>query len=131
MDNDLFMSYTPNRNKPSLGLRMRKRKVIPFYGRLLVGIVLLLKYNRGLLEERLNLSQSNQKAWDKMFILLLYLFLFVWTVLMALDAVRFHWSHMPLFLQIIGAIALVVSFVLISLTFRENSFLKHERRLPA
>ncbi len=103
--------------------------LILLYGWLLVGIVLLLKYNPGLLQERLNLSQQDQKAWDKVFILLLYLFLFVWTVLMALDAVRFHWSHMPLFLQVIGAIVLVVSFFLISLTFRENSFLSPTVRI--
>ena len=60
------------------------------FGWLLVGIVLLLKYNPGLLEERLRLSQPNQKAWDRVFLLLFELFLFAWLVLMALDAVRFH-----------------------------------------
>ncbi len=50
--------------------------LILLHGRLLVGIWLLLKYNPGLLEERINLSQSNQKAWDKVFILLFYSFLF-------------------------------------------------------
>ena len=97
--------------------------LILFYGWLLVGIVLLLKYNPGLLEERLSLSQPNQKAWDKVFLLLFELFFFAWLVLMPLDAVRFHWSRMPLFLQVIGVVALVGSFFLISLTFRENSFL--------
>jgi protein-S-isoprenylcysteine O-methyltransferase Ste14 len=103
--------------------------LILLYGWMLVGILLLLKYNPGLLEERINLSQPNQKAWDKVFFLLLYLFWFVWTVLMAFDAVRFHWSHMPLFLQVIGAIALVISFFLISLAFRENSFLSPTVRI--
>jgi protein-S-isoprenylcysteine O-methyltransferase Ste14 len=97
--------------------------LILLYGWLLVGIVLLLKYNPGLLQERLRLSQPNQKAWDKVFLLLYELFLFAWLVLMPLDAVRFHWSRMPLLLQVIGAVALVGSFFLISLTFRENSFL--------
>jgi protein-S-isoprenylcysteine O-methyltransferase Ste14 len=54
---------------------------------------------------------------------LLDLFLFAWLILMPLDAVRFHWSQMPLWLQVVGAIALVVSFVLMSLVFRENSYL--------
>jgi len=97
--------------------------LILLHGWFLVGIWLLLKYNPGLLEERINLSQSNQKAWDKVFLLLFYLFFFAWLVLMPLDAVRFHWSHVPLVLQVVGAIALVTSFLLISLTFRENSFL--------
>ncbi len=90
---------------------------------LLIGIGLLLKYNRGLLQERLSISQSNQKAWDKVFLLLYELFLFAWLALMPLDAMRFHWSLMPLVLQVIGVIALIASFLLISLTFRENAFL--------
>ena len=103
--------------------------LILLYGWLLVGIWLLLKYNPGLLEERINLSQSNQKAWDKVFILLFYLFFFAWLVLMPLDAVRFHWSQVPLVLQVAGAVALVGSFFLISLTFRENSFLSPTVRI--
>lgn len=103
--------------------------LILLYGWLLVGIWLLLKYNPGLLEERINLSQSNQKAWDKVFILLFYLFFFAWLVLMPLDAVRFHWSQVPLVLQVVGAVALVGSFFLISLTFRENAFLSPTVRI--
>lgn len=103
--------------------------LILLHGWMLVGIWLLLKYNPSLLQERLSLSQSNQKAWDKVFILLFELFFFAWLVLMPLDAVRFHWSHMPLVLQVVGAIALVGSFFLISLTFRENSFLSPRVRI--
>ncbi len=103
--------------------------LILLYGFCLVGIGMLLKYNPGLLEERLSLSQPNQKAWDKVFLLLFYLFFLVWLVLMPLDAVRFHWSQVPLFLQVGGAIALVGSFLLISLTFRENSFLSPTVRI--
>ena len=47
----------------------------------------------------------------------------VWFILMPLDAVRFHWSHMPLVLQIVGAIVLVGFMPLAILTFRENAFL--------
>ena len=103
--------------------------LILVHGWMLVGIWLLLKYNPGLLQERLSISQSNQKTWDKVFILLFELFFFAWLVLMPLDAVRFHWSHTPLFLQVVGAIALIGSFILISLTFRENSFLSPRVRI--
>jgi protein-S-isoprenylcysteine O-methyltransferase Ste14 len=103
--------------------------LILLYGFCLVGIGLLLKYNPGLLEERLSLSQPNQKAWDRVFLLLFSLFFLAWLVLMPLDAVRFHWSQVPLFLQVGGAIALVGSFLLISLTFRENSFLSPTVRI--
>jgi len=103
--------------------------LILLHGWLLIGIWLLLKFNPGLLQERLNFSQTNQKAWDKVFLLLFYLFFFAWLVLMPLDAVRFHWSQVPLVLQVVGAIALVTSFLLISLTFRENSFLSPTVRI--
>src|ERR1700730_5948500 len=97
--------------------------LILLYGWLFIGILLLLKYNPGLLAERINVSPPNQKAWDKVFVVLLNLFVFALLVLMPLDAVRFHWSQMPIFLQVVGGIALVVSFVLMSLVFRENSYL--------
>lgn len=103
--------------------------LILLFGWMLVGCGLLLKYNPGLLEERLRFSQPNQKAWDKVFLLLYELLLFAWLVLMPLDAVRFHWSHMPLVFQVIGAIALVTSFLILSLTFRENSFLSPTVRI--
>ena len=103
--------------------------LILLHGWLLVGIWLLLKYNPGLLQERLSLSQPHQKAWDRVFLVLFNLFFFAWLVLMPLDAVRFHWSHMPLVLQVVGAMALVGSFLLISLTFRENSFLSPTVRI--
>src|SRR6266568_2330167 len=70
--------------------------LILLYGWLVIGILLLLRYNPGLLVERINVSAPNQKAWDKVFVLLLDLFLFASLVLMPLDAVRFHWSQMPL-----------------------------------
>jgi len=60
---------------------------------------------------------------------LLNLFVFASLILMALDAVRFHWSWMPLWLQVIGGSALVVSFVLMSLVFRENSYLSATIRI--
>lgn len=48
---------------------------------------------------------------------------------MPLDAVRFHWSHIPTWLQVLGAIILISSFPLFFLTFRENSFLSPTVRI--
>jgi protein-S-isoprenylcysteine O-methyltransferase Ste14 len=42
---------------------------------------------------------------------------------MALDAVRFNWSSVPIWLQGVGATALLGSFSLLFLTFRENAYL--------
>src|SRR5262249_45495727 len=48
---------------------------------------------------------------------------FAWLALMSLDAERWHWSHMPLWLQAAGLALLLASFYLLFLTFRENSYL--------
>ena len=50
-------------------------------------------------------------------------FLFAWLIFLSFDAVRLHWSPVPVWLQVVGAIVLVCSFALLFLTFRENAFL--------
>ncbi|MBO0794726.1 MAG: isoprenylcysteine carboxylmethyltransferase family protein, partial [Ktedonobacteraceae bacterium] len=83
----------------------------------------LLRYNPGLLKERMTVSRADQKAWDKAFFAIMNVVFFGWLILMPLDAARFRWSQMPIWFQIVGAIALVCSFYLFYLTFRENSYL--------
>lgn len=83
----------------------------------------LLRYNPDLLKERMTMGRSDQKAWDKVGMALLFVVFLAWLVLMPLDAVRFHWSYVPVWLQGVGAIVLVCSFYLFFATFRENSYL--------
>ncbi|MBI2907101.1 MAG: isoprenylcysteine carboxylmethyltransferase family protein [Chloroflexi bacterium] len=84
----------------------------------------LLKNNPGLLTERMTgVGKADQKAWDKVFFALLQLAFLAWLLFMPLDAVRFHWSQAPAWLQVGGAILLLCSFYLFFLTFRENSYL--------
>jgi len=84
----------------------------------------LLRFNPDLLAERMTgIGKPDQKSWDKAFLALVALVFFAWHVLMALDAVRFRWSQMPLWLQLIGACLLLGSFYIFYLTFRENSYL--------
>jgi protein-S-isoprenylcysteine O-methyltransferase Ste14 len=89
----------------------------------IVNFGMLYTSNPDLLRERLSLSHPNQKTSDKVLTSVNGLLGLAWLVLMPLDAVRFHWSHMPLFLQIIGTIVLVSFMPLAILTFRENAFL--------
>jgi protein-S-isoprenylcysteine O-methyltransferase Ste14 len=89
----------------------------------LLSIALLIKHDPALLEERLSFSKPNQKSWDRILLPLFYLYYFVWLIVIALDVMRFHWSQVPLFVQIIGGIVLVASFPIMYLTFRENTFL--------
>jgi protein-S-isoprenylcysteine O-methyltransferase Ste14 len=44
-------------------------------------------------------------------------------ILISVDAVRFHWSFVPLWLQLSGALILLCSFYFLFLTFSENSYL--------
>jgi protein-S-isoprenylcysteine O-methyltransferase Ste14 len=83
----------------------------------------LLRHNPGLLNERMTVTKSDQKAWDKVFFLLLNVAFLAWLVLMPLDAVRFHWSQVPVWLSVAGAMVMVCSFYLFFATFRENSYL--------
>ena len=47
----------------------------------------------------------------------------VWLILMPLDAVRFGRSEVPGWVQVLGALGLVLSFYVLFLTFRENAYL--------
>lgn len=85
----------------------------------------LLRHDPGLMTERVTggLGKPGQPTWDKVFLMVLQVFWLAWLALMGLDAVRFHWSQMSGWLQVVGAILLLGSFYLFFLTFRENPYL--------
>jgi protein-S-isoprenylcysteine O-methyltransferase Ste14 len=92
----------------------------------------LLKYNPGLLTERMTgIGKPDQKAWDKVFFALLNVVFLAWLALMPLDAVRFHWSQMSPFIQLVGALLLLCSFYIFYLTFRENAYLSPAVRVQS
>jgi protein-S-isoprenylcysteine O-methyltransferase Ste14 len=92
----------------------------------------LLKHDPGLLKERMTgFGKPGEPFWDKVFLVALEVFLLAWMALMGLDAVRFHWSQMPGWLQVAGALLLLVSFHLFFLTFRENPYASPAVRVQA
>jgi protein-S-isoprenylcysteine O-methyltransferase Ste14 len=95
--------------------------LILFYSYVVVTVRLLSKHHPGLLEERMSVFKTSPKR-DTMFLLLCAVSL-VWLIVIPLDAVRFHWSQVSLWLQMGGALALVGSFALMYLAFRENAYL--------
>jgi protein-S-isoprenylcysteine O-methyltransferase Ste14 len=97
--------------------------LVLFFGFLLAINCWLFRHNPGLLLERTRLGTSDQQGWDKVLFPLLIGYFFLWLILMSSDAVRFHWSPVPVWLQFVGAIVLLCSFYLLFLTFRENSYL--------
>ncbi len=94
-----------------------------FFGFYLMVTMWLYTHNPGLMQERLRLGSSDQEGWDKVLFPLMELCFIIWLIFMSLDAVRFHWSSVPLWLQMVGMLILLCSFYFLFRTFRENSYL--------
>jgi protein-S-isoprenylcysteine O-methyltransferase Ste14 len=83
----------------------------------------LARYDPALLRERMApLFQRGQKVWDKAFVVALIVLWPPWYALIALDAARFRWSRVPIWLQIAGALMISLCIYIVYLTFRENSY---------
>jgi protein-S-isoprenylcysteine O-methyltransferase Ste14 len=88
---------------------------------LAIGLVLA-RHDPGLVRERLAFPvQKDQTPADRVVTSVLLLLIFAWLPFMGLD-VRFRWSVMPVWLQVLGALSLLLSLLIITLTFRANSF---------
>ena len=85
--------------------------------------LLLARHDPALLKERLSPPiQRDQVPADKVFMSLLMVLIFGWLVFMAFDAVRYGWSSMPPWVQVVGALCLFLSTWISYRTLRENSF---------
>src|SRR5215212_3824697 len=81
-----------------------------FFGFALAITLWLGRQDPELLAERLSAPiQRGQPLWDKVFVAAIMLLFVVWLILMPLDAVRFGWSEVPGWLQVLGALGLVLS----------------------
>jgi protein-S-isoprenylcysteine O-methyltransferase Ste14 len=76
-----------------------------------------------LFKERLRSPiQKEQSIQDKIVTGLIVLLYLGWFAFMALDAVRFKWSSVPAWLQVPGALGILVASYIGYLTLRENTF---------
>lgn len=83
----------------------------------------LARRDPALLAERMSLFvQRGQARWDQVFMTCAGLVWLAWMVLLALDAQRFQWSVVPLWLQVLGGVGMAVSIVFVCFVFRENSY---------
>jgi protein-S-isoprenylcysteine O-methyltransferase Ste14 len=100
---------------------------------LTIGLMLwLARHNPDLLAERMKPPiQQGQPLWDRVLLLVLIALFPIWLAVMGLDAVRFGWSAMPVWLQWAGAAGVAVSLWAMGLVFRENSFLAPVVRIQA
>ena len=51
--------------------------------------------------------QRDRPLWDRVLLSVLQLLFVGWFILMSLDAVRFGWSEVPVWLQVLGAFRLL------------------------
>jgi protein-S-isoprenylcysteine O-methyltransferase Ste14 len=98
--------------------------IVLFFGFALALVLWLAREDPELLAERMSSPiQRGQPLWDKVFVAAVLLLFLTWLVVMPLDAVRFRWSEVPGWLQLMGALGVVLSFYIMFLTFRENAYL--------
>lgn len=97
--------------------------ILFFVGALWITLFLA-RHDPALLAERMKIPvQKGQPFWDKILILPMIVAWCVWLVLTGLDAVRFRWSAMPVWLQCAGGALMLLSFRMFGRVFRENTFL--------
>jgi protein-S-isoprenylcysteine O-methyltransferase Ste14 len=90
----------------------------------LLVVRMLARNDPQLLKERMSSPiQRDQPVWDRVLLSVLQLLIVGWFILMSLDAVRFGWSEGPIWLQVFGALGIMLSLYIIYLTFRENAYL--------
>jgi protein-S-isoprenylcysteine O-methyltransferase Ste14 len=95
-----------------------------FFGFALAIVLWLAREDPDLLAERMSSPiQRGQPLWDMVFVAAVMVFFVAWLIVMPLDAVRFGWSEVPGWLQLLGALGVVLSFYIMFLTFRENAYL--------
>jgi protein-S-isoprenylcysteine O-methyltransferase Ste14 len=95
-----------------------------FFSFALAIVLWLAREDPELLAERMSSPiQREQPLWDKVFVAAVLVLFVLWLILMPLDAVRYGWSEVPGWLQLLGAVGLLLSFYVLFLTFRENAYL--------
>ncbi len=88
-------------------------------------------YDPALLAERSQLpGAGNQKRWDTYLMILILLIALLWLVILPLDAKRFGWSPtFPVWLKVLGGVALVPALYLIFRATTDNTFLSARVRI--
>jgi len=94
--------------------------------------VWLARHDPGLLRERMGGAfQKGQSLADRIFMSVMMLSWYGWIALMALDAKRWAFSHMPPAFNVLGAILIPLGFLFVWRVFRENSFAAPVVRIQA
>jgi len=100
-----------------------------FFGFVIVLSDWLARTNPALLSERMNGTMRDQQRQDTLVLLIINVLFLAWLVVMPLDAVRFRWSVVPVWVQGVGVVLLLAAFACFFLTFRENTYLSPSVRV--
>ncbi len=100
---------------------------------ILFNLIYLYRKDPALLAERTKRPGSeNQKTWDKFLMTSILAIAVLWLVVLPLDAERFHWSPaFPLWLKILGGVALIPALYLIERATIDNTYLSAMVRIQS
>jgi protein-S-isoprenylcysteine O-methyltransferase Ste14 len=83
----------------------------------------LARHDPALLASRLSAPmQNDQRPWDRIFMLVGLLVFINWLVLCGLDAGRFGWSYVPLWVEATGVVLNALCMFVVWLVYRCNTF---------
>lgn len=85
-------------------------------------VLWLKKRDPALLKERMTVKKD-VKGWDKTIIRIYTVVLMVMYIILPLDAVRFGWSRVPLWLAWLAFGGILLSWAIVLWAFRENAYL--------
>ncbi|MFA5901769.1 MAG: isoprenylcysteine carboxylmethyltransferase family protein [Hyphomicrobium sp.] len=89
----------------------------------LVSAVIIARHDPQLIRERMRGPiQSKQKPWDKALLAVVMVLCIAMFVVAGLDAVRYHSSNMPVWLEVLGALAIGVGIYIFHVVMRTNSY---------
>jgi protein-S-isoprenylcysteine O-methyltransferase Ste14 len=83
----------------------------------------LWNHDPALLEDRLKFTKKSAKKWDKVLTFVSLPFYIPYLAIPGLDAVRYRWSHVPVWVEVFCFILVVLSFIWIAWIMKENTYL--------
>jgi protein-S-isoprenylcysteine O-methyltransferase Ste14 len=89
----------------------------------LVSALIIARHDPQLMRERMRGPiQSEQKPWDKILLAGVMVLCIAMFVVAGLDAVRYHSSHMPVWLEVLGAAGIALGIYIFHVVMRTNSY---------
>lgn len=83
----------------------------------------LFKYNPELMKDRMSFMKKSARGWDKVIILSSIPLFLALLIIPGLDAVRYRWSFVSVFVKIISFVVIAGGWYLIFRVMRENTYL--------